>query len=404
LSYYLDMSDSGLPGPAPSRQPVPSPAATSLRVGDVVEVRSVDEILATLDERGELEALPFMPEMLQFCGRRFVVHRRAIKVCDTANWRGMHRMERTVHLAALPEANGGSGVPEPAPSPSPASATVPMIPAIPQGLRCDGRSHGGCQASCLLFWKEAWLRRVETPGAASTAEAAAPSQPASPATIATLEAATRATANGSATNGDAAASEGGPGDAPAEVRYACQATAMPRAASVRMPWWDMSQYVRDVRSGNARAAPMLRSVGLLLFNKFQAANRRFLPRARLIHGAENYPFVTGQLSRTPKEQVGLQPGDLVEVRSKEEILATLDRQGRNRGLRFDAEMLRYCGKRARVLRRVEHIVEEHTGRMLRLPGDCIILDGAICIGDYNQYCPRAIYPYWREIWLRRVTE
>ena len=44
-----------------------------LRVGDIVEVRSEAEILATLDENGRLESLPFMPEMLALCGRRFRV-------------------------------------------------------------------------------------------------------------------------------------------------------------------------------------------------------------------------------------------------------------------------------------------------------------------------------------------
>ena len=57
----------------------------NLRVGEVVEVRGKDEILATLDERGELKALPFMPEMLQFCGRRFRVDKLAVKLCDTIN-------------------------------------------------------------------------------------------------------------------------------------------------------------------------------------------------------------------------------------------------------------------------------------------------------------------------------
>jgi hypothetical protein len=388
------MSDSGLSGPQPSRPPVPSPAAAPLRVGDVVEVRTREEILATLDHRGELDALPFMPEMLRYCGQRFTVYRRAIKVCDTVNWRGMHRMERTVHLAALPGADGQAhGADGGAPPSGPVPLGIPLIPTTPSGLRCDGSAHGGCQASCLLFWKEAWLRPVDRGEAAAPPPSDGPmpvagTAPGGPATIATLDAATRAD----------------PGGDPAEIRYSCQATAMPRAAPVRMPWWDASQYVRDVRSGNARSLPMLRSLAFMLFNKAQAANRRFLPRLRVVHGAENYPFVTGKLTRTPKEQLNLQPGELVEVKPKEEILATLDRQGRNRGLRFDAEMLRYCGRRARVLRRVEQIVEENTGRMLRLPGDCIILDGAICVGDYNQYCPRAIYPYWREIWLRRVAE
>jgi hypothetical protein len=41
----------------------------NLRVGELVEVRRLREILATLDENRELDSLPSMPEMLQFCGR-----------------------------------------------------------------------------------------------------------------------------------------------------------------------------------------------------------------------------------------------------------------------------------------------------------------------------------------------
>ena len=69
---------------------------------------------------------------------------------------------------------------------------------------------------------------------------------------------------------------------------------------------------------------------------------------------------------------------------------------------FDGEMTPYCGRRFRVLRRVERIIDERTGRMLRLPKDCIVLDGVVCQGIYHLFCPRAIYPYWREVWLRRV--
>ena len=102
----------------------------TLSIGDVVEVRPVEEILAGLDDRGELDSLPFMPEMLQLCGRRFVVDKIAFKTCDTATWTGLRRLTDTVHLA---------------------------------GLRCDGQAHGGCQAGCLIFWKTAWLTRVSGP-------------------------------------------------------------------------------------------------------------------------------------------------------------------------------------------------------------------------------------------------
>jgi hypothetical protein len=335
--------------------------ALGLRIGELVEVKSIDEILATLDERGRMEALPFMPEMLRFAGKRFRVYRRAIKACDTANWTGMHRMHDAVHL---------------------------------EGLRCDGSAHGGCQAGCLLYWMEAWLRRV--------GPAHAPVDPVS----------------------DSAPQEGLPGETPppvpaaiargttqvgeetesGEVAFSCQATELTRAAPERLPWWDARMYVRDVTSGNARPLAMIRSLLVMLFNKFQGANRRYMPGLLFIRNGEKWPFLAGRLTRTPKELLDLKPGELVEIKSRREILETLDSKSMNRGLRFDGEQLKYCGKRARVLQRVERILDESTGKMMQFKGDCIVLEGVICSGDYNQYCPRSIYPYWREIWLRRVEQ
>ncbi len=64
--------------------------------GDLVEVRSSAEILSTLDERGALENLPFMPEMLSFSGRQFRVSRRAFKTC--VDDQEMRQIENTVFL------------------------------------------------------------------------------------------------------------------------------------------------------------------------------------------------------------------------------------------------------------------------------------------------------------------
>src|SRR5689334_5366490 len=97
-----------------------------LRCEEWVQVRTREEILSTLDSRGQLEGLPFMPQMLQYCGKRFRVFKSAYKTCDTVNRTGVRRMPNTVHLE----------------------------------LRCDGQAYGGCQDGCLLFWKEAWLIRI----------------------------------------------------------------------------------------------------------------------------------------------------------------------------------------------------------------------------------------------------
>ena len=69
---------------------------------------------------------------------------------------------------------------------------------------------------------------------------------------------------------------------------------------------------------------------------------------------------------------------------------------------FDGEMLPYCGQEARVLRRVERIIDEKTGRMLHFKNPCIVLDDVTCTAAYHRQCPRGIYSYWREIWLERV--
>jgi hypothetical protein len=137
------------------------------------------------------------------------------------------------------------------------------------------------------------------------------------------------------------------------------------------------------------------------FNEYQDLSRH-LPRWLRIRGGERYLFLRGSLTRTPDQRIGLQPGDVVRVRSREEIVATLDTGNKNRGMSFDGEMVKYCGREARVLRRIEHIIDEGTGRMLHFANPCIVLEDVVCTGDFHRVCPRAIYPYWREIWLEKV--
>jgi hypothetical protein len=66
-------------------------------------------------------------------------------------------------------------------------------------------------------------------------------------------------------------------------------------------------------------------------------------------------------------------------------------------------MLPYCGGIYRVLRRVHQIIDEKTGKMIQMKYPCIVLEGVVCKSDYHRLCPRAIYAYWRESWLRRAT-
>jgi hypothetical protein len=329
----------------------------NLRVGESIQVKSEAEILATLDQDGKLDALPFMPEMLQYCGQQFRVFKRADKTCDTIEYTGLRRMRDTVHLAEL---------------------------------RCSGGAHDGCQAACLLFWKEAWLRRVGD-GQARHVGGSSGGRVAPPLAGTTHPLCTRKTLTAKTQS----VNDSG------EVFYMCQATEV-RNATCPLPKWHAGQYARDVRSGNATLSKVIAGTLIALFNKTQALLRRFMPRRLLIAGGLEYPFLAGALTKTPKELLNLEPGDLVEVKSKEEIVATLDKNNRNRGLLFDREMVGYCGRRTRVLRRVNRIIDEKTRKMKEVTNDCLMLDGTYCRGDFNQFCPRGIHAFWREIWLKKV--
>ncbi|MFC7590547.1 hypothetical protein ACFQYP_47780 [Nonomuraea antimicrobica] len=195
----------------------------ALKVGDVVEVLSAEEILATLDEKGELDSLPFMPEMLSYCGRRLTVDKVAHKLCDTIGKSGMRRMDDAVHLT---------------------------------GARCDGSAHGGCQTACLLYWKTSWLKRVSGPPTTGPISSGATSgeRPLLP----VLDDNTRR--------------EPGPDGTP---RYRCQATELLRAAPERLPFRDLGQYVTDVRAGNAGIASTLRTIFFGVFNRYQRLSRKF---------------------------------------------------------------------------------------------------------------------------------
>jgi hypothetical protein len=43
-----------------------------------VEVKSKDEVLASVDPKGNLECMTFMSEMLKYCGQQFRVYKRAL--------------------------------------------------------------------------------------------------------------------------------------------------------------------------------------------------------------------------------------------------------------------------------------------------------------------------------------
>ena len=303
-----------------------STSSGGYRRGDIVTIRPLAEIQSTLDGDWKCEGVPFMPEMVRFCGQSFRVERRVERTC-VEGMDGPQRMEHTVVL---------------------------------EGLRCDGSAHQGCQRSCLFFWKEAWLR----PGPMVLGQLERP-------TPAELDCAAR-------------------WPTIKDDRFYCQSTEL-AAATRPLPPGDWQYYLHDFWHGEVPLARMLYVVWLMTVN--------FLWR-RLFH-CEYYRRPAGTAIRTQNEALNLQPGEWVEVRSAPEIRATLDAQGRNRGLTFESEMLACCGRRFRVRGPIQTIIAETTGKLRELR-NTVLLEDSTCKGICIKNCPRAHYFFWRESWLRRV--
>jgi len=342
-----------------------------LNVGDWVEVRSKDEILKTLDDKGQLDGMPFMPEMLCFCGHRFQVYKRAHKTCDYVTPYPHHtrRLEGTVHLET----------------------------------RCDGEAHGGCQAACLIYWKHAWLKPIS----GNPSKVDAPGSGTSPKWV------------GAASSTGCSESEiwahthlfdpnGG------TPTYVCQATQIPHATKP-LAWWDVRQYLEDYWSGNVGLRRIFNALTYSTYYNLSQAGIGFGPVMRWFYdkfhpvwGGTLFPRTPGLIPEgkpTPSRTLNLQPGELVRVKPHEEILKTVDSSNRNRGMYWDAELVPYCGKTYRVLKRVSKLIIEQTGKMQEMKNPCIILDTVVCQARYSpcrMLCPKSMYPYWREIWLERV--
>jgi hypothetical protein len=342
-----------------------------LSAGDWVEIRSKKEILQTLDKNGRLAGMPFMPEMLAFCGRRVQVYKRAHKTCDTVFPTRGRRVDLSVHLET----------------------------------RCDGSAHEGCQAGCLIFWKEAWLSRIggdALGGELSDGKAESANVDASLA--------------GECSESDVWAGTKVLDPDSGTSRYVCQATQLPYATT-DLVWWDVRQYVEDYWSGNAGLWRMFKGLVYSIYYNLSQAGFGLGSTMRWVYNrlyplwrGAPFPRVAGAIPQrrpTPTATLNLQPGELVRVKRHEEILLTLNTDSRNRGMYWDAEMVPYCGGTYRVLKRVTKIVNEKSGRIEEMKSPSIILDSVVCQARYSgcrMFCPRSIYPFWREIWLERVGE
>jgi hypothetical protein len=303
--------------------------STRLCPGDLVEVKSPEEILQTLDADGAVDHLPFMPEMAEFCGKRFQVSKRAVKICTSGTVSTM-RAFRTDDVVLL------------------------------EGLRCSGEQHDGCQKACMIFWREAWLRKIK-PGDASQKVEARDCEK--------LRARLKTSTS--------------------PKIYFCQASELFKAAPELSRWERFGKCFSELHAGNCTFLQLAGSITVWLAWRIR----------RVFLGA----YARGQNKSTPVEGLNLHPGELVTVKPMQSIVETLNGKAHNRGLWFSPDMRLLCGKQRRVERRIDKLIVDGTGEMRQLH-NTVYLEGSMCGCAHVAFggCSRREFVYWREIWLSRA--
>lgn len=100
--------------------------------------------------------------------------------------------------------------------------------------------------------------------------------------------------------------------------------------------------------------------------------------------------------------IGCKAGDLVRVRSVEEIQATLDSWNELKGCAFLVNMWQFCGTTQRVLQPMERFLDERDYKVKKCKG-IVLLEGVICHGTpVFGRCDRCCHLFWRQEWLEKI--
>ena len=102
---------------------------SKIQEGDWVEIRSIEEIMRILDDKGRTQGLDFIGTMKKYCGMRKKVMKKVDYIFDERKWE-MRKCKNVVIL---------------------------------EGVICDGKgmfSNERCDRCCYFFWKTAWLKKI----------------------------------------------------------------------------------------------------------------------------------------------------------------------------------------------------------------------------------------------------
>lgn len=298
------------------------------KIGMRVRVNDAEQILASLDNSGRLDGLPFMPMMIEHCEKVFTVTRWVNNVCfQTIGGADFGNLEDCVLLDVS---------------------------------RCNGQSYGNCQMACPLIWKTNWLTPADSAEQNTTKK--------DDDNFSTFKLIQLAEINSQNSLG----------------KVFCQATQLHKISPPRRRF-DPRQYTDELALNRVSTISMATSFCSGMLARAQKKNS-----------------VVGTLKRTPVSILNLKIGETARVKTQQEIVETLDTNGKNRGLWFDPLMLRYCGTELKVSKRITTLVDEVNGVVRNLKVPSVVLEDLKCEPDKRRFCSRLLHLFWREIWLERV--
>jgi hypothetical protein len=164
--------------------------------------------------------------------------------------------------------------------------------------------------------------------------------------------------------------------------------------------------LQAVAEGRAPAPPasLARRIKLFIRRRLSPSQERTLKLRsnRLMNWLANRKGEPTRPLVVPERMAPLKSGDLVRVRTQEEIEATLNNWRQLKGCTFMPEMARYCGTTQRVLKPMQRFVDERDLRVKRSKG-IVLLEGVCCEGTAEfGPCDRSCHLFWREEWLEKV--
>jgi len=145
---------------------------------------------------------------------------------------------------------------------------------------------------------------------------------------------------------------------------------------------------------------------MYLFQKIKKAKHAKKKRKnyllRLTHKSKNGQNRPVELVDKLSSNGPFKPGDIVRVRSKEEIQATLDGWNQLKGCAFMEEMWRYYGTKQKVFKSVNKFLDERD-YLIKKCKNIYLQEGVVCEGIKDiAECDRSCFFFWREEWLEKI--